>query len=162
MSLSPKITKLLMIGYFAHNLYEQYQHNNKLTKTVEIKLEGEKETRIVEMKPNFMDSFTVYNVSGLSAYIFNFAYDIMRPQLPENITKITDTLKKVQAIKAFDAKEQPFLSHLGNISSLVCTVSKGIHLFSSNEAKYTFTDKNTGELISVENIIDSDFLGFTN
>ena len=151
-----------MIGYFAHNLYEQYQQNNKLTKTIKLKLEGEEETRIVGMKPNFMDSFNIYNVSGLLAFILGLAKDIMLPQLPESITKITDTLKKVQAIHEFAQKEQPFLSHLQSIPTLVWAVSKGIHLFSSDKAEYNFTDKETGELISVEDIIDSDFLGYIN
>ena len=161
-SLSPMITQLPWIVYHAHNLYEQYQHNNKLIKTVEIKLEGEKETRIVEMKPNFMDSFNIYNVLGLSACIFGLAKNIMLPQLPEDITKITDILAKVQAIHEFAQKEQPFLSHLQSIPTLVWAVSKGIHLFSSDKAEYNFTDKETGELISVEDIIDSDFLGYIN
>jgi hypothetical protein len=136
-ALNQNIVPYLFIGYFAHNLYEQYQHNNKLIKTVELKLEGEKEARIVDMKPNFVDIFTVYNVSGLSAFIFDLANE-------------------------FVTNKQPVLTKLEKISSLVWLVSKGIHLFSSDKAEYNFTDQKTGELMSAEDIIGSEFLDYIN
>ena len=147
-SLSPKTALLPMTGYYAHNLYEQYQHNNKLTKTVELKLEYEKETRIVEMQPNFVDSFTVYNALGLTFSLSLMAIQIMRHNSSADFNDY-----KMHTPSTYNFCLYTFLATY---------VSKGIHLFSSNEAKYTFTDKETGELISVEDIIDSDFLGYIN
>jgi hypothetical protein len=37
-----------------------------------------------------------------------------------------------------------------------------MHLFSSNKAEYNFTDQKTGELISAEEVIGSEFLGHIN
>ena len=143
----PVFWVLPMTGYYAHNLYEQYQHNNNLTKTVELKLEYEKETRIVEMQPNFVDSFTVYNALGLT-----FSLSLMAIQIMNNSSADFNDYKM----------HTPSTYNFCLYTFLATYVSKGIHLFSSNEAKYTFTDKETGELISVEDIIDSDFLGYIN
>ena len=147
-SLSPKTALLPMTGYYAHNLYEQYQHNNSLIKTVELKLEYEKETRIVDMKPNFVDSFTQYNALGLTFSLSLMAIQIMRHNSSADFNDY-----KMHTPSTYNFCLYTFLATY---------VSKGIHLFSSNEAKYTFTDKETGELISVEDIIDSDFLGYIN
>ncbi len=141
-SLNPKIAQLLMIGYFAHNLYEQYQHNNNLTKTIKLKLEGEKETRIVEMKPNFNDIFNQYNVSGLLFACLVSTLQIIEFFVPQQYLK----------------KAKPIIIPI----TVGTIVSKAIHLFSSDESEYTFTDKETGALFNEQDIIDSDFLGYIN
>jgi hypothetical protein len=118
---------LPMIGCSAHDLYAQHQYNNKLTKTVELKLEGEKETRIVDMKPNFMDSFTEYSISGILGGISSITVKTMSPQ--------------VGGLYAI---------HI--ISIMFRLLSQVSYFFSPDKAKYTFTDQKTGELISEEEI----------
>ncbi len=139
---------LPMTGYFAHNLYEQNQYNNNLTKTVELKLEGEKETRIVDMKPNFIDRFTYYNNFGLIFSLSLMAIQIMRPDKGATLNDYKKNLPSTyEFCKSF---------------FVVTYASKAIHFFSSDEAKYTFTDPKTGELMSEEDIIASEFLGYPN
>ncbi len=132
-----KYWALPMIGCSAYDLYAQHQYNNKLTKTVELKLEGEKETRIVDMKPNFMDSFTEYSISGILGGISSITVKTMSPQVGGR-----------------------YESH--TIFIMFRLLSQVSYFFSPHEAKYTFTDQKTGELISAEDIIDSEFLGYIN
>ena len=152
-SLSPKTALLPMTGYYAHNLYEQYQHNNSLIKTVELKLEYEKETRIVEMQPNFVDSFTVYNALGLT-----FSLSLMAIQIMNNSSADFNDYKM----------HTPSTYNFCLYTFLATCVFKAIHFFSADDLfprsgeNYSFTDPKTGELMSEENIIDSDFLGYIN
>jgi hypothetical protein len=170
----------LPIIYHTHNLYEQYQHNNKLTKAIKLKLEGEEETRRVDMKPNFMDSFTVYNASGLLGCIIlgtilqNISQNISGNtfndflKLAKDLSEANTSAEREQIRGLFSEALKPFVEpNIGLFSifllnSAVVSISKAIHFFSSDEAKYTFTDQKTGELISAEDIIDSEFLGYIN
>ena len=146
----PVFWVLPMTGYYAHNLYEQYQHNNSLIKTVELKLEYEKETRIVDMKPNFVDSFTQYNALGLTFSLSLMAIQIMRHNSSADFNDY-----KMHTPSTYNFCLYTFLA--------TC-VFKAIHFFSADDLlprsgeNYSFTDPKTGELMSEENIIDSDFI----
>ena len=141
-SAKPVLWELPMIGHCAHDLYGRYQHNNSLIKTVELKLEGEKETRIVDMKPNFMDNSAVCDTLQILGCISSIMIKTMPASQLQNLPVNLYGIRFVLSVSLL-------LQHLH---------------FHSDKVEFNFTDQKTGELISTEaisaaEVIGSEFLG---
>lgn len=123
--------------YFAHNLYAQYAHNASQENQIKVTTNGD--TKLVDISPQYFDSYSVYNLSGL---IYCLGKSILPSFSNKNFIPHSEKLPEF------------FNEHSGKLLGLAI-ISKLASICTSDCRDLTLTDHETGEIIPHEIILFS-------
>lgn len=125
------VTPEIMPLYHAHNLYAQYQHNQKYKFTFK---EGNKQ---IIAEPNYIDSYTIYN---LSALVSHCAITFARYSFSNINIEAKDLLSKSAFDKMVNNNIQGATAILiGSTTSFIAFCAKLYHLTTDGYDAYNYT-----------------------